>query len=156
MDPSKRFSTVVLALGTVVLLAAIAIGQVMGYRVLNQSTELHPLVLPTVLVTPEPVDTSGAPYGPNWRRTQTLSAAPDPGFPDPRVPPVPLPTRRPTPKPTPTPMPTPTINPNIPIWDRSPFPTLAPSPTSPPPSGEPQPSPSSLAASPGATTPPYW
>jgi hypothetical protein len=157
MHPSKRFSTVVLALGTVVLLAAVVIGQVMGYRVLNQSTELHPLVLPTVLVTPEPADTSGPAYGPDWRRTQTLSAAPDPGFPDPRVPPVPLPTPTPTPKPTPTPVPTPTPNPNIPIWDRSPFPTMAPSasPAGPLPSGAPQPSPSSLAASPGATTPPY-
>lgn len=155
MDPSKRFSTAVLAIGTVVLLAAIAIGQVAGYRVLNQSTELHPAVLPTVLVTPEPVSTSGAAYGPDWRRTQTLSAAPDPGFPDPRVPPVALPTPTPTPKPTPTPVPTPTINPNIPIWDRSPFPTMAPSATSPTPSSEPKPSPSSLAASPGATSPPY-
>jgi hypothetical protein len=155
MDPSKRFSAVVLALGTVVLLAAIAIGQVMGYRVLNQSTELHPAVLPTVLVTPEPIGTSGPAYGPDWHRTQTLSAAPDPGFPDPRVPPVPLPTPTPTPKPTPAPLPTPTPNLNIPIWDRSPFPTMAPSPSASPSSGAPEPSPSSLAASPGATSPPY-
>lgn len=157
MDPSKRFTTVVLALGTVVLLVAIAVGQVTGYRVLNQSTELHPVVVPTLLVTPEPVDTGGAAYGPDWRRTQTLSAAPDPGFRDPRVPPVPLPTPRPTPKPTPTPVPTPTPNPNIPIWDRSPFPTMAPSasPSASPTSEAPQPSPSSLAASPGATSPPY-
>jgi hypothetical protein len=138
-----------------VLLAAIAIGQVMGYRVLDQSTELHPAVLPTVLITPEPLDSNGAAYGPGWQRSQTLSAAPDPGFPDPRVPPVPLPTLQPQPKPKPTPVPTATPNPNIPIWDRSPFPppeatpaaTVSPSPTT---------RPEAAVATPGATSPPRW
>ena len=97
MDPSKRFAVILLALGTVVLLTAIAVGQVMGYRVLDQSIELHPMILPTVLVTPEPLETSGGAYGPSWQRSQTLSAAPDPDFPDPRVPPVPLPTLPPRP-----------------------------------------------------------
>lgn len=144
MEPSKRFVTVVLALGTVVLLAAIAIGQHMGYRLLGQSTEMNSAGLPTVLITPEPADARHGVYGPDWHRSQTLSAAPDPGFPDPRVPPVPLPTRPPAPTPTPPPA-TPTPNPNIPIWDR-PLPSASPSAT---PSGAPQASPS-----PGATSRP--
>lgn len=126
MDPSKRFAALVLALGTAVLLLAIAVGQGMGYHLLGQSTELTPTVLPTVLITPEPVDASGGAYGPDWRRSQTLSAAPDPGFPDPRVPPEPLPARPPAPRP---PSPThakATPNPNIPIWRQNPIPTPAP------------------------------
>jgi hypothetical protein len=145
MDPSKRFATIVLALGTVVLLAAIALGQHMGYHLLGQSTELTPAVLPTVLITPEPAYESAASYGPDWQRSQTLSGAPDPGFPDPRVPPVPLPTRPPAPTPSPQPK-APTPNPNIPIWDRSPAPSASPT------SGA---KPVSQAASPGATSPPY-
>jgi hypothetical protein len=145
MDPSKRFATIVLALGTVVLLAAIEIGQHMGYRILGQSTELNAAVLPTVLITPEPANAGQAgSYGPDWQRSQTLSAAGDPGFPDPRVPPVPLPTRRPAPTPTPPPA-TPTPNPNIPIWDR-PLPSPSPSAS---PSAQPE-----AAASPGATSRP--
>ncbi len=157
MDPSKRFTVILLAAGTVVLLTAIAVGQAVGYRVLDQSTELHPSVLPTVLITPEPLDTSGGSYGPGWQRSQTLSAAPDPGFYDPRVPPVPLPTVPPPPKPKRTaPAATPTVNPNIPIWDRSPFPSPVASPTAAP---SPSRSPASraaaaAAASPGATSPP--
>ncbi|MGH7738399.1 MAG: hypothetical protein ACREMP_11120 [Candidatus Tyrphobacter sp.] len=126
MDPSKRFATIVLALGTIVLLVAIGIGQRMGYRILGQSTELTPSVLPTVLITPEPEYQSAASYGPDWRRSQTLSAAADPGFPDPRVPPVPLPTRRPPPTAPPA-SPTPTPNLNLPIWRRAtPLPTPMP------------------------------
>jgi len=125
MDPSKRFATVVLAIGTVVLLSAIGIGQHMGFRLLGQSTELSPSVLPTVLITPEPMYESGSVYGPDWRRSQTLSAAPDPGFPDPRVPPVPLPTRLPPPTPRPRSS-APTLNPNVPVWRQTPIPTAAP------------------------------
>ncbi len=146
MGSSKRFAIVVLALGTVVLLAAIAIGQLMGYRLLGQATELSPTVLPTVLITPEPSDAGSGTFGPDWQRSQTLSGAPDPGFPDPRVPPVPLPTRPPVPTPTPKP-PGPTPNPNIPIWRQSPLPTATPSPA-----GSPE---ARAVASPGATTPPY-
>lgn len=147
MDPSKRFATIVLALGTVVLLVAIGVGQRMGYRILGESTELSPAALPTVLITPEPAFESSASYGPDWRRSQTLSGAPDPGFPDPRVPPVPLPTRPPPPTPKPQPA-TPTPNPNIPIWDR----TTAPSA---PPTASPTPK-MQAAATPGATSPPRW
>ncbi|HEY9084710.1 MAG TPA: hypothetical protein VIN40_02015 [Candidatus Tyrphobacter sp.] len=150
MDPSKRFAALVLALGTVVLLLAIAVGQRMGYRLLGQSTELTPAVLPTVLITPEPADANGGVYGPDWRRSQTLSGAPDPGFPDPRVPPAPLPTRPPAPPPPSPERATPTRNPNIPIWRQSPIPTESPVPASP------RAAATGAAPSPGATAHPPW
>lgn len=143
MDPSKRFITLVLAAGVLVLFAAIAIGQRMGDRVLGQAANSGPAAMP--LITPAP-SASPIPYGPDWKRSQTLAAAPDPGFPDPRIPPKPLPTLPPTPKPAPATH-TPTPNPNLPIWDQSPFRRLSPSPgTSPaPPSVEPSVEPSSPA-----------
>jgi hypothetical protein len=126
LDPSNRFATFVLAAGAVVLLAAIGIGQRMGDRVLGQATER---ALPSVqaVVTPEPYASSG-PYGPDWKRSETLSAAPDPRFPDPRVPPQPLPTPPPA-TPAPRAVPTPAINPNVPIWRQKPLPTATPFPT---------------------------
>ena len=156
LDPSKRFVTLVLVLGIIVLVAAILVGERMGDRVIGQVTEKRLSSIAPVAVTPAPDQTSG-PYGPDWKRQQVLSAANDPGFPDPRVPPVPLPTVPPRPKssPTPTPQPasaTPTPNPNLPIWRRlAPLPTASPveSPTansespSPQASGSPEPKPSS-------------
>jgi hypothetical protein len=130
LDPSKRFATIVLAVGAAVLLIAIAVGEHMGDRVIGQATErtLQSVVPPAV--TPAPESSTGA-YGPDWKRSETLSAAGDPRFPDPRVPPQPLPTQPPTPAPkqTQTPPPTPTPNPNIPIWRQQPLPSpLAPVP----------------------------
>ncbi|MBV8434349.1 MAG: hypothetical protein JO029_08720 [Candidatus Eremiobacteraeota bacterium] len=126
MDPSRRFATVVLAAGAVVLLLAIALGQRMGDRVLGQATE-HALPAVAAEITPEPYASSG-PYGPDWKRSETLSAAADPRFPDPRIPPQPLPTPPPaTPKPSASA--TPTINPNLPIWRQKPLPTATPIPT---------------------------
>jgi hypothetical protein len=123
LDPSNRFATLVLAAGALVLLAAIGIGQRMGDRVLGQATE-RALPSIAVVVTPEPYASSG-PYGPDWKRSETLSAASDPRFPDPRVPPQPVPTPPPaTPKPQAAA--TPTINPNIPIWRQKPLPTATP------------------------------
>ncbi len=122
-----RFLTLVLAAGAVVLLVAIAIGQRMGDRVLGQVTES---TLPVVaLPTPEPYATAG-PFGPDWRRSETLSAAADPRFPDPRVPPKPLPTPIPLP-PAPV-VASPTPSPNVPIWRRQPLPTATPVPTTEP------------------------
>jgi hypothetical protein len=144
LDPSNRFATFVLAVGTLVLLAAIGVGQRMGDRVLGQATEHTLPPLSSVLASPDP-DASSGPYGPDWRRNETLSAAGDPRFPDPRVPPRPLPT--PLPAPTAPPVPaTPTPNPNIPIWRQVPLPTATPlatpsgegsAPVSPAPSGSP-------------------
>jgi hypothetical protein len=133
MSPSMRVPTILLAIGAVVLLAAVAIGERMGNRVIGQATEQQLQSVVPAAVSPSP-DSSPQAYGPDWKRSQALSAAGDPGFPDPRVPPKPLPTLPPTPKPRPTPVPTPTPNPDIPIWRQKPLPTFAPSAE---PSGEP-------------------
>jgi hypothetical protein len=134
-----RFPTVVLAVGAAVLLIAVAVGQHMGDRVMQQATQQQ---LQSVIPTPLPsgADASPRPYGPDWKRSQSLSAAGDPRFPDPRVPPKPLPTLPPTPKASPSPPPpvTPTPNPNIPIWRQKPFPTFEPSPASSGPLASPQ------------------
>lgn len=115
-----------LAAGAAVLLVAVAVGERMGNRVIGQAGDQSlQSVLPQA-VTPAP-NASPQAYGPDWKRSQALSAAGDPHFPDPRVPPQPLPTLAPTPKPKPTPSPTATPNPNIPIWRQSPLPTYAPS-----------------------------
>ena len=122
MDPSRRFVTVVLAAGVLVLLGAIALGERMGDRVLVAAADSG-ATNATVIVTPLPVDASTGPYGPDWRSAQTLAAAPDPGFPDPRIPPKPLPTPA---HPTPTPTPKWTPNPNEPIWDQTTLPSPSP------------------------------
>jgi hypothetical protein len=137
-----------LAAGAAVLLIAVAIGERMGSRVIGQATEQNlRSVAPVVSASPGATPHS---YGPDWKRSQALSAAGDPRFPDPRVPPQPLPTLEPTPKPKPTPVPTPTPNPNIPIWRQRPFPTILPSSTPAEQSSEP-PSPSPAEPSPGAS-----
>jgi hypothetical protein len=132
LDPSNRFATIVLAAGTLVLLVAIGIGERMGDRVLGQATGQGLQSVTAVASSPAPAESAG-PYGPDWKRSETLSAAGDPHFPDPRVPPQQLPTPLPTPKVTPTPfvVPTPTLNPNIPIWRQRPLPTATPAPSSP-------------------------
>jgi hypothetical protein len=126
MHSSTRLPTILLVAGAAVLLMAVALGERMGNRVIGQATEqtlqsvVPETIIPATGATPQP-------YGPDWKRSQALSAAGDPHFPDPRVPPQPLPTPAPTPKPRPTPIPTATPNPNIPIWRQRPFPTIAPS-----------------------------
>jgi hypothetical protein len=126
MDPNRRFLTLVLALGTAVLLVAILVGEQMGDNVMTNAVDKGGTLASSVVVTPAPSQSPG-PYGPGWSRSDALAAPPDPRFPDPRVPPVPLPTRPPaTPAPTPPPS-TPTPNPNIPIWRQQPLPTMSPS-----------------------------
>jgi hypothetical protein len=144
VDPSKRLPTVLLAAGAVVLLLAILLGERIGDRGLGEITQnqLDPV---RTTFTPEPGATSG-PFGPDWKRSETLSSAPDPRFPDPRVPPQPLPTRPPAPVETPQ-VDVFTPNPNLPIWRQKPFATLPPSaapsdaPTETPPAASPSPSP---------------
>ncbi|MHB8146777.1 MAG: hypothetical protein ACYDGM_05865 [Vulcanimicrobiaceae bacterium] len=125
LEPSKRLPTLVLAAGIIVFLIAIVLGERMGDRVLGQASD-HSLDATQIRITPVP-DQTTAPYGPDWKRSSTLSAAGDPGFPDPRIPPQPLPTRAPLPTPSATARPTPTLNPNIPIWRQTPIPTDSPS-----------------------------
>jgi hypothetical protein len=133
MDSTKRFVTLVLAAGAIVLVAAIALGERMGDRVLVEATDSGSSAQ-SPLVTPLPESTATGPYGPDWKSTQPLAAAADPRFPDPRVPPKPLPTLPPTPKATATPKWTP--NPNVPIWDQTPpgssSPSAPPSPSASP------------------------
>jgi len=137
-----------MVLGIIVLIGAIALGERMGDRVIGQVTEKRLEGVAPITVTPAPSAQNAAPYGPGWRETQVLAAAADPGFPDPRVPPVPLPTAAPLPKYTPAPKtvvkptPTPTPNLNLPIWRRAaPLPTSTPvGSASPEPGGSPSPS----------------
>ena len=154
-DPSKRFITAILALGILALVAGIALGERAGNRVIGQVTEKRLQSIAPVTVTPGPKQTGAKPYGPDWKRTDVMAAAPDPGFPDPRVPPVAPPTPTPVPKytppPTMAPTPTPTPNMNLPIWRRNaPLPTATPESTGSPgvtPSGSPTTAPEAAASS---------
>ncbi|MBV8344729.1 MAG: hypothetical protein JO190_07020 [Candidatus Eremiobacteraeota bacterium] len=141
--------TILLAVGAAVLLIAVAIGERMGDRVIGQATEQTLQSVGPVSVSPSP-NASPQPYGPDWKRSQALSAAGDPHFPDPRVPPQPLPTLPPTPKPRPTPVPTPTPIPNVPIWRQKPLPTVPPTVAPVLPATE---APSPQASPPGSTAP---
>jgi hypothetical protein len=149
LDPSKRFITLVLLLGIAVLITAISFGEHAGDKVIGQVTEKRLDSIAPVTVTPAPVQKSASPYGANWKRTEVMSAADDPQFPDPRVPPLPLPTAPPplkhraTPSPQPAfATPTPTPNMNLPIWRRNaPLPTATPFVPGSPPGGSPTPSP---------------
>lgn len=146
LDPSKRFISIALFLGIIVLVIGIALGERAGDRVIGQVTEKRLESIAPVTVTPAPKKAASGAYGPDWKRTDVMAAAPDPQFPDPRVPPVVLPTPTPLPKytpppPTPRPTATPTPNMNIPIWRReAPMPT--PTPVE---SGSPGPTPSASA-----------
>lgn len=134
-----------LALGVAVLLAGIALGERAGDRVIGQVTEKRLESIAPVTVTPAPQQTRVSPYGPDWKRTDVMAAAGDPGFPDPRVPPAVVPTPTPMPKftvrPIVLPTATPTPNMNLPIWRRmAPMPTPTPVSTGSPgatPSGSP-------------------
>lgn len=135
-DPSKRFATVVMALGIVVLVSAIAIGERAGDRAIGQVTEKRLESIAPVSVAPASPDATVAPYGPDWKRTDVMAAAPDPGFPDPRVPaaapppPTPMPQFTPPPFVAPKSIAPPKATPNLslPIWRRAaPLPTVAPS-----------------------------
>ena len=115
LDPGKRRASLILIAAAVLLLLSIAIGKRMGDRVITKATEQGQSgVGSSISYSPARQATEPGAMGPNWKRTQVLAFAPDPGFPDPRVPPVPLPTPIPTPRPTerpaatPRPAPTPT------------------------------------------------
>lgn len=125
MPESNRFATLLLAAGAAVLLVAILLGEQMGNRVFSKIARGQQAAVTAIAITPEPPATSG-PYGPDWRRSETLTAVAQPNFPDPRVPPKPLPTPRPAPTPTKGPLGSPTPNPNVPIWRQQPLPTVAP------------------------------
>lgn len=101
-------------LGGVVLIAAIALGNQMGNRVLRQVTGAASVTFPNLLATPNPGETH-LPNEATWKKVQVLSVASDPAFPDPRVTPEPTPTARPKPSYIPTPQPpTPEPGPTVP------------------------------------------
>jgi hypothetical protein len=75
MNSSKRFVTVLLAAGVVVLLVAILVGERMGDRVMVEAADTDTLGQ-TPLITPVPSPTTG-PYGPDWKRTHTPQAVTD-------------------------------------------------------------------------------
>jgi hypothetical protein len=108
-----------LVIGGVVLLIAIAIGNSMGNRVLNQVAGGNGGYFQNVMATPVPIETHASAEV-NWKKVQVMSVATDPAFPDPRV--TPEPTVPPTPRPIPTapptqrrstspPLPTPLVSP---------------------------------------------
>lgn len=126
MGPRAGISSVLIA-GAIVLLIAIAIGNRMGNRVLGQvsghmrRSEPTP-VIPQIGVKSDPATEV------NWKHTQVMSVATDPGFPDPRItPPPPPPPRTPepytapplvvrhTPRPEPAPSREPYTSPPLPI-----------------------------------------
>jgi hypothetical protein len=96
--------SLVLIAGSIVLLAAIVIGNNMGNRVLGQvASRVSADATPVPIPTPSAADAGGQVLA---TRHSVLSVATDPGFPDPRVTPEPPPPA--TPKPSPKPSPTPT------------------------------------------------
>jgi hypothetical protein len=101
---SRYEVSLLLIVGSLVLLIAIVIGDSMGNKVLGQiasraSSATTPVPIPTASEGDEASQVLA-------RRRQVLSVATDPGFPDPRVTPEPPPP--PTPRPTPSPSPSPT------------------------------------------------
>ena len=104
MGPRAGLSAT-LAIASVTLLVAIAIGNAMGNRVLGLGTERGPAIVATPVPSIAPSEETNAPGVISWKHNQVVSVATDPAFPDPRVtpePPPPPPTARPTAKPTPT------------------------------------------------------
>jgi hypothetical protein len=98
LGPRAGLSSV-LIIGAVVLVGAIVVGNSMGNRVLGQ-IGAHPFSS-----VPSPVAPSAAPSdvaeknAGNWKKTQVMAVATDPGFPDPRVTPEPPPPETPRPRP---------------------------------------------------------
>jgi hypothetical protein len=133
-DPSKRFATIVMALGIVVLVIAIVIGERAGDRVIGQVTEKRLESIAPITVAPAAPEATVVPYGPDWKRSDVMAAAPDPGFPDPRVPavapppPTPIPSYTPPPAaPSAGPRVKATPNLSLPVWRRAaPLPTVKP------------------------------
>ena len=138
-----------MALGIVVLVIAIVIGERAGDRVIGQVTEKRLESIAPITVAPAAPEATVVPYGPDWKRSDVMAAPPDPGFPDPRVPPAAPPTPSPVPSYVPQTFATPKAGPkvkatpnlNLPVWRRAaPLPTLAPA-ESPAPAASPSPQP---------------
>jgi hypothetical protein len=102
---SRYELSLLLILGSLVLLVAIVIGDSMGNKVLGQiASRASSATTPVPIPTPSEGDEASQVLA---RRHEVLSVATDPGFPDPRVTPEPPPPATPRPSPRPTPSPTP-------------------------------------------------
>jgi hypothetical protein len=100
---SRYELSILLIVGSLVLLIAIVIGNSMGNKVLGQIANRASFsTTPVPIPTPSAGDEEGQVLA---RRREVLSVATDPAFPDPRVTPEPPPppTARPSPRPSPTP-----------------------------------------------------
>ncbi len=93
MGPRAGLS-VILLLGAIVLIVAIAVGNGMGNRVLGQVAGRVPIFSTTPLPVTTPSPGSDDTKSFSWKHRQVLSVATDPAFPDPRI------TPEPTPEPT--------------------------------------------------------
>jgi hypothetical protein len=85
-----------LVLAAFVLMVSIYVGNNMGNRVLGQvaaRTEVAPTPLVTAVAQVKDVQSALG-----WKKTEVISVATDPAFPDPRVTPIPPATPRPTPR----------------------------------------------------------
>lgn len=123
LDPRRNSATLAVGVGIVVLVLALVAGMHTGDQTMKHAVAGAPVKIApaAVIVTPATHQEPGA-YGPRWTNTQVMAAPTDPGFPDPRVPPRPLPVLAPIARPVARP----SYNPNIPIWRQEPLPTLAP------------------------------
>jgi len=87
----RHGTSLVLVLCGVVLVVSITVGERLGDRVLRQSTERRAPIVAAPPTVP-PIESSQAR---RWKRSQVISVATDPAFPDPRVTPTPEPSRPP-------------------------------------------------------------
>ncbi len=113
----------VLIVGALVLVGAIVVGNSMGNSVLGQIGSRPLASVPSPFVpTAAPSDAERGQA--NWKKTQVMAVATDPGFPDPRVTPEPPPPETPRPRPRSTASPSPRPRDT---FDLSTEPTLSPS-----------------------------
>jgi hypothetical protein len=137
MRRRKRSLTIFLLAGAALLVAAVFFGNRMGDRVISQvgaKIDLQPTTIPSVGPSaPDPSDPKDE-RRVFWKKSQVVTAATDPAFPDPRVTPPPTATPRPA-TPVPTARPKPTDTPYLPTPEITPAPTVLLTPVPPPPSG---------------------
>jgi len=114
--------------GSIVLLAAIVLGNRIGSHTIFEATrDVQPQ--PTILVSTPTSPPTASIIEREWKKTQIVRVAADPGFPDPHVSPAPTATPAPTPlstpyrprvraTPTEPPLPGETTQNQTPVWRR--------------------------------------
>jgi hypothetical protein len=129
----RRGLALFLLLGAAVLGIAVFAGNRMGDRVIGQvgqRLDLQPTIVPSLEATALSKDDEKRVF---WKKSQVVTAATDPAFPDPRVTPPPTATPKPA-SPTPTPTPDAELDqsPATPKFSASPAPTVVLTPVPPP------------------------